>query len=138
MVRCTYSCHTGWSQPGKTKRYTDKEGTTMNTGFENVQNIGKENMDFALQSMESVGTGLQAIAAEAADYSKRTMEAGAGALEKLAAAESLDKAVEVQSDFVRSAYESYVGQVTKVGEIVAEMTKGAYAPYESFFGKFGR
>ena len=110
----------------------------MHTGFDSVQSIVRENMDLARQTVESVGAALQAITAEAADYSKRTMEAGAGAVEALAAANSLEKAVEVQSDYVRSAYEDYVGQVAKVGAIVAEMTKDAYAPYESFLGRFGR
>ena len=110
----------------------------MINGFESIQNIGKENMDFALQSVEAVGKGFQAIAAEAADYSKRTLEAGASALEKLVAAKSLDKAVEVQSDFLRTAYEGYVGQVTKVGEIVSDMALGAYKPYEAFLGRLGK
>ena len=54
------------------------------------------------------------------------------------AAGSLDKAVEVQSAYVRSAYEGYVGQVTKVGSIFADMAKNAYKPYESLFAKYGK
>lgn len=110
----------------------------MTNGFDYVQNFGKENMDLALKTADAVGRGLQAIAAETADYSKRSLDAGASALEKLVAAGSLDRAVEVQQDFVRSAYEGYVGQVAKVGKIVTDMASGAYKPYEAFFGKFGK
>jgi len=39
---------------------------------------------------------------------------------------------------VRAAYEGYVGQVAKVSEIVTDMAKGAYEPYETLFGKIGR
>ena len=69
---------------------------------------------------------------------KSGFEQGSAAFEKLLGAKSLDKAVEVQSDYVRSAYEGYVGQVTKIGEIVADMAKSAYKPYEGLFGKYGK
>lgn len=100
--------------------------------------FGKDNFDVALKSADAVARGIQAIAVEAVDYSKRSLDAGGAAVEKLLAAQSLDKAVEVQSDFVRAAYEGYVGQVTRIGEIVADMAKGAYRPYESHFGKIGK
>ena len=37
----------------------------------------------------------------------------------------------MQSEIVRSAYEDYVGQVTQMGEIVTDMAKSAYKPYEA-------
>ncbi len=110
----------------------------MSNGFDSMQSFGKENMDLAMQSVDAVGKGFQAIAAEAADYSKRTLDASTSAFEKLAAAKSLDKAFEVHSEFVRTAYEGYVGQVAKMNEIVTDMARSAYRPYESFFGRFGK
>jgi hypothetical protein len=110
----------------------------MATGFESIQTFSKDQTDAVLKSANAVGRGFQAIATEAADYSKRTIDAGTNALERMIGAGSLDKAVEVQSDYVRTAYEGYVGQVAKVGEIFTDMAKGAYEPYEALFGKFGR
>ena len=110
----------------------------MTTGFESIQGLSKDNMDAVLKSANAFSRGLQAIAAEAADYSKKSIDAGTNALERLIGAGSLDKAVEVQSDYVRSAYEGYVAQAAKVSEIVTDMAKSAYEPYESLFGKLGR
>jgi len=110
----------------------------MINGFEDLQKFSKDNVDVALASAGAVSKGYQAIAAEAADYTKKSFEAGSSAFEKLLAAKSLDKAVEVQSEFVRSAYEDYVGQVTKFGELFAGMAQDAYKPYESLFGKLGK
>ena len=110
----------------------------MINNFEDFQKISKDNMDLALVSAGAVGKGFQALASEAAGYSKQSFEAGTAAFEKLLSAGSLDRAVEVQSEFVRSAYEGYVGQVTKVGTIVADMAKNAYKPYESLFAKYGK
>lgn len=107
-------------------------------GFDDIQKLSKDNVEVALASAGAVSKGCQAIAAEAADFGKKSFEAGSSAFEKMLSAQSLDKAVEVQSEFVRTAYEGYVGQVTKFGEIVSEMTKNAYKPYESFIGGFGK
>jgi hypothetical protein len=107
------------------------------TAFD-IQDFGKENIDVALKSVDAVTKGMQAMAVEAVDYSKRSFDAGGAAVEKLLAVKSLDTAVAVQSEIVRSAYENYVGQMTRMGEIVTDMAKSAYQPYETFFGKFGK
>lgn len=110
----------------------------MFNGFEDFQKFGKDNVDVALKSAGAWGKGFQALASEAADYSKQSFEAGSAAFEKLLGASSFDKAVEVQSAYLRSAYEGYVGEATKVGEIVAGMAKDAYKPYETLFSRNGK
>lgn len=110
----------------------------MMNGMDSMQSFGKANLDLALRSADAMGKGFQAIAAETADYSKRSLDAGTSAIEKLFAAASLDKAVEVQSDYVRTAYEGYVGQVARLSDIVTGMARDAYKPYETLLGKFGR
>ncbi len=110
----------------------------MSNSFDSIQNMGKDNVDLAMKSVGAVTKGLQAIATETADYGKRSFEASAAAFEKLASAKSVDVATAVQSEFVRSAYEGYVGQVTKFGEIFAGMAKEVAEPYQAIFGKFGK
>jgi hypothetical protein len=110
----------------------------MINGFDEIQKYSKDGIDVALKSVDAVSKGLQTIASETADYTKKSFESGAAAFEKLLAAQSLDKAVEVQSEYVRAAYEGYVGQVTKFGEIFADMAKGAYKPFEGAFGKVAK
>jgi len=109
----------------------------MINAYEDAQKLSKDNVDVALQSADAVGKGIQEIAAEATDFTKKSFEAGTSAFERLLAAKSLDKVLDVQSDYFRASYEGYVGQAAKVGEIVTEMTKNAYKPYESFLGKLG-
>jgi hypothetical protein len=114
-----------------------KLGKSKMTAFD-IQGFGKENIDVALKSVDAVTKGMQAMAVEAVDYSKRSLDASGAAVEKLLAVKSLDSAVAVQSEIVRSAYEDYVGQMTRMGEIATDMAKSAYQPYEAFFGKFGK
>jgi hypothetical protein len=100
--------------------------------FEDMQKVGKDNMDAAMQSFGAVSKGFQAIAVEVADYSKKAFEQGSAAAEKLMGAKSLDKAVEVQSDYVKSAYEGFVAQATKLGELYTDLAQETYKPFESY------
>ena len=110
----------------------------MISRFEDMEKFGKDNVDVMLKSAGAVGKSCQAVTAEAADYTKKSIEAGTAAFEKMLAAQSLDRAFAVQSDFVRSAYQDYIGQVAKFGEMFSGMAKEAYKPYENLLGKFGK
>jgi hypothetical protein len=75
------------------------------------------------------------IATEIADYSKRSFEHGAKAAEKLIGAKSLDKVIEVQSEYARTAYESYVSEISKLGELYGDLAREAFKPYQSFVAR---
>jgi phasin family protein len=107
----------------------------MLTNFDDFQKLGKENMDVAMKQFGTVSKGWQAIATEFADYSKKSFEEGSATLEKLIGAKSLEKAIEVQSDYAKSSYESFVAEATKLGELYADLAKETYKPFESHFGK---
>ncbi len=71
---------------------------------EDFQRFGKEGMDVAMSSFGAWSKGAQAIAAEIADYSKKSVEDSAAAWEKLLGAKTPDKALEVQSAYLKSSY----------------------------------
>jgi hypothetical protein len=107
----------------------------MVKNIEEVQQFGKDNMDATMKSFGAWSKSMQAIAVEVADYSKRTFEQSTAVAEKLIGAKSLDKAFEVQSDYVKNSYEGFVTQETKLGELYADLAKEAYKPFEGHFGK---
>jgi len=108
------------------------------SNFEEVQKLSKDNMDMAMESFGTMSKGFQAIAAEVADYQKKSFEEGTAAVEKLVSSKSLDKAFEAQADYVKTAYEGFVGEMTKLGEMVTDMSKDAYKPYEGVMGKMAK
>jgi hypothetical protein len=107
----------------------------MVKNMEEAQQLGRENMDAALKSFGAWSRSMQAIAIELTDYSKRTFEQGTAAAEKLIGAKSLDKAFEVQSDYVKNSYEGFVAQASKLGELYADFAKEACKPIEGQFAK---
>jgi phasin family protein len=95
----------------------------------------KDNMDAAMASFGVISKGMQAIAASAADYSKKSLERGTEALEKILSARSVERALEVQSDYVKTVYESYIAESNRVSELYADVVKEVYRPFERYFGK---
>src|SRR5215217_5915705 len=102
----------------------------MNQPFEIVQKLGKDSFGATVKALEVATTGTQAIAVETADYAKKSFEQTASTFEKLVGVKSLDKAIEIQTDYVKSAYEDFVAQSTKLGELYASLAKEAFKPYE--------
>jgi phasin family protein len=94
-----------------------------------MQKFSKDNMDMAMASFGVWTKNAQAIASEFADYSKKSFEESTAALEKLMGAKSLEKAMEVQSEYLKSSYEEFVAQSTKLGELYAGLAKEAYKPF---------
>ena len=87
-----------------------------------VQRASKNGFDAAVSSFAEANKGLQAIAAEITAYSKKTFEDGTRALEQLLGAKSFGQAIEIQSQYAKKAYDTWVAEASKIGEIVSEMS----------------
>ena len=107
----------------------------MLTNFDDIQKLGKENMDVAMKQFGTVSKGWQAIATEVADYSKKSFEHGTATLESLLGAKSLEKAIEIQSAYAKTAYEAFVAEATKMGELYTDLAKETYKPLEGILAK---
>jgi hypothetical protein len=103
----------------------------MVQSFEDAGKAGKEFFDAGLKNFAALSKNVQALAVEATDYSRKSFEEGTAALEKLTGARSLEKVVEIQTDYARKAYEGFVAQATRVSELYAEIAKDAYKPFEN-------
>jgi hypothetical protein len=107
----------------------------MFTNVEELQKFGKQQIEAATAVTTSLSKGLQEIAVETTDYSKKTIAANTSVLEKLLGAKSIETAIQIQTDFAKTAYEGFVAQTTKVGELYAKLAKEAFMPIESAYVK---
>ncbi|WP_420104185.1 phasin family protein [Bosea sp. (in: a-proteobacteria)] len=103
--------------------------------FETFQKASKENVDAALKAFGATSKGVQTIAVETSDYAKKSFEASTATLEKLAGVKTFDKALEIQADYVKTAFEGAVAQMTKMGELYQALAKDAYKPFEGIVAK---
>ncbi len=103
--------------------------------FEDIQKYGKEQFGAAAEATTSFAKTLQTIATETADYSKKSIEANSAFVEKLLGAKSYDTAIQIQSEFWKTSYASFVAQATKIGDLYSSLAKEAFKPVESAVSK---
>ena len=102
---------------------------------EEMQKYGKEQFDSAVASAATVQTSAQAIAASVGDYTKKSCEDSNAFVAKLSSVKSIDKAIEAQTEYAKSAYEAFVLESHKISELYVDMAKQACKPFEGFVAR---
>jgi len=103
--------------------------------IESLQTLSKQQLEAATTFASTLTKGLQELAAESADYSKHSMASGAETVEKLLGAKSLETAIQIQTDYAKSALEGFVARSTKFNEIVAKIAGEAFKPITAAVAK---
>ena len=98
--------------------------------IEPIQKATKDNYDTVLRSYGELNKGFQAIGARVTDYSKRAFEDATRAFEQLIGAKSFEHAIEIQSQYAKKAYDTWVAEASKLGEMYAAVARDAYKPVE--------
>jgi hypothetical protein len=105
-----------------------------NQNFAHQQN-GKEQIDTGTASSNAFPGGFQAIATAYGDYAKKSFEDTKLFVEKLSGVKSLDKAIEVQTEFAKTAYDTFVTESQKIGALYSDLAKQSFKPFGGFVAK---
>ena len=62
--------------------------------------------------------------------SRKAFDDGIHAWEQLLGVKSIDQAMHIQSQYAKRAYDNYMAEISKLGEMCMAMTRSAYAPVE--------
>ena len=103
---------------------------------EDIQAYGKEHFDTVVASATTLQSGLQAIASAYGEYTKKSFEDTKSFVEKLSGVKSLDKAIEVQTEYAKSAYEAFVTESQKIAGMYTDLAKQTFKPLEGMVAKF--
>jgi phasin protein len=76
-----------------------------------------------MYNVETIQQNLKAIATAHADYAKSSFEQGKTYVEQLAQVKSLDKAVELHTQYAKTAYETFVAEANKISDLYREFTE---------------
>jgi hypothetical protein len=102
--------------------------------FAHQQN-GKEQIDTGNASSDTFPGGFQAIATAYGNYTKKSFEDTKLFVEKLSGAKSFDKAIEIQTEFAKTAYETFVTESQKITALYGDLAKLSSQPFGSFIAK---
>jgi hypothetical protein len=101
----------------------------MTQPFEAVQKFGKDSFEATVKALDVASTGTKAVVLEAADYAKKSFDQNAATFEKLAGVKSLDQAIQIQTDHLKSVYAGFVAHSTKTREFYTKVAQDSVAPF---------
>jgi hypothetical protein len=113
-----------------------REGDATMFKVEDIQSYGKEQLEQVVSSASGLQSGLHAIATAYGDYTKKSFEDTKAFVEKLQGVKSLDKAIEAQSEFAKSSYETFVADSQKIAGLYGDLAKQAFKPIDGLVAKF--
>ena len=99
------------------------------------QQNGNEQIDAAAASTGIVPGGFQAIATAYGDYTKKSFEDTKSFVEKLTGVKSFEKAIEIQTEFAKTAYETFVAESQKIAALYGDLAKQSHNPFGGFMAK---
>ncbi len=98
--------------------------------FDELQKLGKHNLEATTKTFEALAKSTQSIASEVTNYSRKSLEDGSTMMGKLLGAKTPEQAVEIQADFARTALEGYIAGLTKISELYADLAKETFKSFE--------
>ena len=108
---------------------TFKEGyEKFAEGMSSFADFQKESLNALMASAGAFAKGVEKLASESTSFSKAAFEDTVATAKAATAAKTLQEAIELNSDFVKSSVEKNLGQINKVADICAATAKDAVEP----------
>ena len=126
-------------KPQAAKATVDQFTVAANTAFKDgvekslaalgeANGYSKKNLEAMVASATAAARGAEAVSAHAVAYSKSAFETQVNAVKALAAAKTPQEALELQTTFAKSAFETYVAEATKFGELLTTALTDSFKP----------
>jgi hypothetical protein len=107
----------------------------MVTSLSALNEKSREFLGNSMASVSAMNEGLQTIVSEVADYSTKSLQDGSALVQQLVSTRSVEQALHAHNTFSKNAYEAFVAQAAKFGELYAGIAKEAFKPYEAVLVK---
>jgi phasin family protein len=98
--------------------------------YDHMFGYSRETVEAYVKAANAAGKGVETFHNEVYTYSKQSVEDSVAATKALFGTKSVHEAFELQTDFAKSAFDSYVGQMTKLSDIFFATTKDAFGPLQ--------
>ena len=116
----------------KTSTEAVKEGFDKAVkGYDQLVSFGKDNAEAVIKSATRAGKGLEAINSEVFAFSRNSVEEGVEVTKAVLAAKSIQEALEIQADYAKAAFETYLAECNKVRELAFSTAKDAAEPLQA-------
>jgi len=105
-------------------------------GYDQFVAFSKDNAEAMIKAANATGKGIETINGEVFAFARKSIEDGIVATKAIMASKSVDEAITLQSEFNKSAFEAYVDELAKFGDMTLAMTKSAATPLQARVSAF--
>jgi phasin family protein len=111
----------------------------MQKASDALEELGKNNYDVMVgsygyetivRSYGELNKTFRTIADRWTDFSKQSLEDAFRAWQQMISAKSPDQVLQIQSDYAKKAYDDWMAEMTKLGEMYSSATRDAYKQVE--------
>lgn len=95
--------------------------------------FGKGNVEAMVESGKIAAKGFETMGQDAADYTRRSFESMTAAMKNMASVKSPTELFQLQSEYVRSAFDQAVAQTSKNTEAMIKLASDAAQPLSNRF-----
>lgn len=93
-----------------------------------VSAFGKQSVEAIVSASSVTAKGVESLNAEILAFAKTHMEDTLAAGKALTGAKTLQELMDLQGEYAKAAFDGYMGQVTKIGELTTKIAKEAFEP----------
>lgn len=118
----------------KTKEFVDVEAATKKgaemaaKSYDDIMAFNQDNFDAFVEFGKATAKGVEELNAEVLAFNKVALEENIAAAKAVMGAKTVQEAVDLQTEWAKAWFDSYMSQATKVGEMTAKVAQEAFAP----------
>ncbi len=98
--------------------------------YDQIFSFGKDNAEAVLKSANAAGKGIESINTEAFAYARKSAEESVAVAKAVLSSKTIEEAFQLQSEFSKAVFESYVDQLAKFGDMALAVTRHAAEPIQ--------
>lgn len=113
-----------------TQEQLEKATNAAFQGYDEFSSIGKENIDAFVKASTVLVKGFESLGKEVASFGQISIEKTVANTQALFGVKTLRDLVELQAEFAKQAFDSWVEQGTKLGELSVKVANEAFEPIQ--------
>jgi phasin family protein len=98
--------------------------------YDHFLGFGKETLEAYLKAANAASKGFETYQSEMFAFTKQSVEDSVAVTKAVLGSKSVQEAIETQSGFAKSAFDTYVGEVNRLNEIALSTAKETFEPIQ--------
>jgi phasin family protein len=100
-------------------------------GYDQFITFGKDNAEAMMKSANAAGKGVESFNSEVLSFARKSAEDGVTAAKAVLSSKTVEEAFQLQSEFSKQMFETYVDQLAKFGDMALATARNAAEPIQA-------